>query len=88
MGKGPFFHKSKVKECYFTNTTLIKSDFAYADLQGTVFHNCNLSKSNFMGAICYAIDPLVNDIKKARFSYPEVTSLLDYFDIIIDENMV
>jgi hypothetical protein len=37
-----------------------------------------------VGATGYAIDPTANKVKRARFSYPEVTSLLAAFDVIID----
>lgn len=59
----------------------IEASFEGADLEGTLFHKCNLTKSNFVDAKNYAINPLSNQIGKARFSTPEALSLLRGFDI-------
>ena len=77
------FKNSKVHKCFFNKTSLIEADFSNCDLLETTFHNCNLSKSNFCNAINYDINPLVNNIKKAKFSLPEAVGLLRGFDIII-----
>lgn len=75
------FQGCKVRDVYFTETNLTEADFSDADLQGTIFHQCNLTKADFRGAKNYAIDPLSNQIKKAKFSFPEAISLLRSFDI-------
>jgi uncharacterized protein YjbI with pentapeptide repeats len=77
------FSKSKLKECFFTNTGLSGADFGGVDLSGTIFHNCDLSLADFSSAIQYQIDPQANKIKKAKFSLPEVVGLLQSFDITI-----
>ncbi|MCE2983208.1 MAG: pentapeptide repeat-containing protein [Parachlamydia sp.] len=74
--KNHSFKKSKLKECYFTNTVLKGSDFSGVDLLGTIFHNCDLSQSDFSSATQYDIDPRTNKINKAKFSFPEAVGLL------------
>lgn len=83
MKKTSFSH-SKLKECYFNSTQLLESNFQQTDLAGTLFHHCDLSKTDFRGAINYAIDPQTNNLKKAVFSSPEVLALLSFFDIKIE----
>ena len=61
----------------------MKSNFAGCDLQETIFHRCNMRKASFVGAKNYTINPLVNDVKKAKFSFSEVTSLLKGLDVEI-----
>ena len=77
------FIKSKIIKSTFINTVLAESDFSDTDLQETLFRHCNLSGANFSGASNYRIDPLMNKIKKAIFSFPDVIGLLKGFDIII-----
>lgn len=78
------FHKSKFEECRFITTQLVGADFTETDLQGSVFQHCKLDKADFRGARNYAINLQANSVKKAKFSYPEVMTLLDSFDIVID----
>ncbi len=61
----------------------MEADFRGADLSGTLFHNCDLSKADFSTAVNYNIDPGTNKIKKAKFSLFEVLGLLSVFDITI-----
>ena len=77
------FQGSKIYDGTFISSCLIESDFSNTDLKGTLFRHCNLNKSNFCGALNYVIDPLVNKIKKSKFSFPEVIGLLQGFDIEI-----
>ena len=79
------FHKSQIKECYFTGTQLVEADFTSTDLQGSVFHKCKLDKADFRDAKNYEISLQANTAKKAKFSYPDVMSLLKFLDIIIDK---
>ena len=77
------FNGSKIHSSRFINNTLVEANFTDTDLQGTIFHNCNLSKSNFCRALNYTIDPRINNIKKAKFSFPECIGLLKTLDITI-----
>ena len=74
---------SKIHKCSFTNTSLKESNFTNCDLIETTFHNCNLSKTNFCGAKNYNINPITNNLKKAKFSFPEVVNLLNELGIEI-----
>ena len=77
------FQESKIYNSTFIHTNLTEANFSKTDLKETLFRNCNLTKSNFRGASNYSIDPLVNKVKKAKFSFPEVVGLLHGFDIKI-----
>ncbi len=87
------FYKLKLKKTIFESTKLEEVDFTEADLSGSVFNNCDLSKTvfdktvlqkvDFRTAYNYSINPAKNDIKKAKFSLPEIVGLLDNYDIEI-----
>ena len=69
-------------------------DFTEADLTSSLFDNCELAGARFERTILekadlrtsrnYSIDPELNKIKKARFSYPGVLGLLSKYEIDID----
>ncbi len=77
------FGKSLLKECDFIETELIEGDFRGCDLEGTLFHQCDLSRTDFRDAVNYTIDPQSNRIAKGKFSIPEALSLLKGFDITL-----
>lgn len=78
------FEGSQLKECDFKETLLPEGNFNGCNLEGTLFHHCDLKGADFRNAVNYAIDPLVNQIKKAKFSIPDALSLLKGFDISFD----
>ena len=78
------FKGSKVCESHFTNVDLQQADFGKTDLSSTIFHNCNLFKANFIDAINYFIDPKNNNLKEAKFSFPEAISLLEALEIKVN----
>jgi len=78
------FLKCEMKEVDFINTNLIGADFNGSSLPLCKFHNTNLEKANFLGALNYYINPIENKLKQAKFSYPDVLSLLDTFEIKIE----
>jgi len=59
--------------------------FRGSDLEGSLFHKTGLERADFSGARAYAIDPTANRIKKAKFSYPEVLTLLAPFEIVVSD---
>ncbi len=75
---------SEVKECDCVESDLSKAYFRGSSLERSTFEQCNLQGADFRGAMNYRFDPWSNQIKKARFSSPEVLVLLDGFDIEID----
>ncbi len=71
------------RECDFSEANLTKGEFTGTDFLGSRFSQTNLSFADFSDAINYAIDPNKNKLKKTVFCHPEVTTLLNYFDIVI-----
>jgi fluoroquinolone resistance protein len=94
MLKLALFSKLKLKNTSFKNCDLQEADFTEADLTGATFEQCdlllatflktNLEKADFRSAFNYSIDPETNRIRKAFFSIPAVTGLLDKYDIEIE----
>jgi fluoroquinolone resistance protein len=82
--KGTSFYQCAVCDTFFTNANLMEANFAKADLSGSIFHNTNLTKANFREAVSYSINPLTNKLSKAIFSRPEVLSLLQHLDIVLE----
>ncbi|GAB6190710.1 pentapeptide repeat-containing protein [Desulfocastanea catecholica] len=74
----------QLKEADFSEANLTKADCSFSDFSGARFSNTNLTRANFTNATNYAIHPHGNTLCKTRFSSPEVLSLLDLFDIIIE----
>ena len=81
--------KARFKDCILHESDLTQADFTQASFAGcdfkhTVFENTVLEKADLRTAINYSIDPEQNRIKKAKFSLPEVTGLLDRYAIEIE----
>jgi fluoroquinolone resistance protein len=74
----------QLKEADFTEANMSKTNCSYSDFTGARFINTNLTRANFTNATNYAIHPHGNKLCKTKFSSPEVLSLLDVFDIIIE----
>ena len=89
------FYGASVKKTIFKNSKLIEVDFTDCDLSGSVLSGCdlsgaifdhsNLEKADFRSSFNYFIDPVVNRLKKAKFSLSEVYGLLYKLDIEIDK---
>lgn len=82
--KGSRFAKCSAKSADFSEADLADADLQGTDLKEARFHHTNLERANFVGARNYVIDPESNPIKKAKFSYPEVMSLLETMDIEVE----
>ncbi len=74
----------EAKEVDFAEADLTEGDFKNTDFERSVFFKTNLTLANFKGARNYQIDIKLNTLKHARFSYPEVLSLLHSLDIFIE----
>jgi fluoroquinolone resistance protein len=75
---------SKAHDVDFSECDLKGADFFKSDLMDSRFSLSKLDNCNFQEAINYYIDPIENSIKGAKFSSPEVLSLLSRFKINID----
>lgn len=82
--KNTRFTTCDLQEADFTGSDLSGAAFENCDLHRAIFHHTNLEKSDFRSAINYSINPETNRIRKARFSLPAVTGLLDTWDITIE----
>ncbi len=83
-------HELSLQDCKahdvdFSDCDLKGANFFRTDLKESRFVLCKLDNCNFQEAVNYYIDPLENSIKGAKFSSPEVLSLLSAFEIKIDE---
>lgn len=78
------FSNCKFQECFFENCSLAESKFNKSIFDKTSFSECNLIKTDFRNANGYIININNNKLKGSKFSFPEVVSLLNVLDIIID----
>lgn len=78
------FSGNSIQECIFEECDLQESNFQACRLNATQFFKCDIRKADFRDAIGYVIDIPSNKMKQAKFSYPEVTSLLYSLGIKID----
>lgn len=83
LNKSKFTH-CKMHEVNFTNADLSKSSLIDCDLYEAIFANTNLSDVDFTHSINFAIDPEINQIKKAKFLSQDLFRLLTRHDIIIE----
>jgi fluoroquinolone resistance protein len=88
------FNGQDLRNTSFEGCDLQEADFTGADLSGSAFDRCdllratffrtNLESTDFRTACNYSISPEENRLRKARFTMPEVTGLLDSFGIEIE----
>ena len=83
MKKTLFSHCS-LQEVDFTESLLTEAVFEDCNLRDAKFENTVLEKADLRTAINFSINPEMNKIRKARFSYPAVLTLLDKYGIMID----
>jgi fluoroquinolone resistance protein len=73
-----------VKKADFSEANLSKADCRYSDFTGARFINTNLEYADLSYTSNYSIHPDGNKLKKTVFSSPDVLSLLDVYDIVIN----
>lgn len=78
------FSGNILQECMFEECDLQESNFQDCRLEATRIFRCDIRKADFRNAIGYVIDIPSNKMKQAKFSYPEVTTLLNSLEIKID----
>jgi fluoroquinolone resistance protein len=76
--------KCSAKEARFVESDMSDGVFTDTDFQGSTFFKSNFSRADFRRAKNYEIDIKNNTLKKARFSMPEVLSLLYGLEIEIE----
>jgi fluoroquinolone resistance protein len=74
----------EAKEVDFIETDLSRGVFKNTDFEKSRFFKTNLTQADFRGAKNYSIDVRNNVLKKTHFSLPEVLSLLNSLDILLD----
>ena len=62
----------------------MESSFSECKLDKTQVSDCDIRNADFRGAVGYQIDIVTNRLKGARFSFPEVVSLLNGLGIKIE----
>lgn len=65
----------------FAEADLTKADCRHTDFAESRFFHTNLTEADMRGATNYTISPLMNTIKKAKFSLPEAIQLLKGLEI-------
>lgn len=75
----------KVHEVSFEHTDLSESDLSKNDFLNSRFVKNNFIKSDFTKSRNYTFDVTENQCKNAKFSYPEVLGLLDFYHIIVED---
>lgn len=73
------------KEVDFREADCTEADFTDTDLENSLFGKTNLTRADFSTAKNYHIDVFENEIKKAKFSFPEAVSLLNCLGIELVE---
>lgn len=85
MGLAGFdFSAASFSECVFDDCKLAGASFYGVPLGRTQFSRCDLRDADFRAAEGYAIDPAANQMKGARFSFPDVVALLGSTGIRIE----
>lgn len=73
----------KAHEVDFREADFSDANLSFTDFLGSQFIRTKLISADFTESTNYNIDIELNEIKKAKFSFPEVTSLLKSLDIQI-----
>jgi hypothetical protein len=78
------FSGNVIQESIFEECDLQESNFRNCRLEATQFFRCDVRKADFREAKGYVIDIPSNKLRQAKFSFPEVVSLLDSLEIKIE----
>jgi len=82
--KKAVFKDCSLKEADFSETDLTQANFSHCDLMNASFVRSILEKADFRTASNYGLDPELNKMKKAKFSFPGIAGLLLKYDIEIE----
>ncbi len=78
------FETCRFQESYFEECNMQECHMEQIDFGKTQFRGCDLRKADFRGAVGYVIDLQQNKLQDAKFSFPEVITLLDGLGIRIE----
>lgn len=88
------FYKLSLKKTIFKSCIMHEADFTETDLSGAMFDKCDMEMAKFENSILegadfrtafnYGINPIINRMKKAKFSQDGIAGLLYKFDIEIE----
>jgi fluoroquinolone resistance protein len=88
------FCKLALRKTRFRNSSFQEADFTGADLTGSSFDHCDLTRATFAGSILekvdfrtaynFSIDPERNRLRKAKFSIAGLPGLVQKYDIEIE----
>ena len=77
------FTETHMQGVDFTGASLKNATFRQCDLSDATFENTDLEKADLSTSVNYSLDPELNNIKGARFSFPGVLGLLEKYRIEI-----
>ena len=77
--------RCKAHDVDFSECNLTAADMRETDFSDARFNRSVLNDGDFADATGYSIDVLENSVAGARFSTPDVFSLLAPFKIIVDD---
>lgn len=77
------FNSCSLIEVSFVGTNLTSSVFDNSNLDGAIFNDTQLARTDLSKASNFKIDPEFNPMKKAKFSTQGIIGLLDKYDIKI-----
>ncbi|WP_411335179.1 pentapeptide repeat-containing protein [Ruminococcus gauvreauii] len=78
------FSKNQMENSMFEECNLMECKFRNCRLTATQILKCDIRKADFRDAGGYQIDITTNQLKGAKFSFPEVINLLSQLEITID----
>jgi fluoroquinolone resistance protein len=78
------FEGCDLQEADFTGADLSGAVFGNSDLLRATFYRTNLESADFRTAFNYSIHPEENRLRKAKFTMPGVTGLLDSYGIDVE----
>lgn len=81
---GMSFGASVLKGADFIGADLAGADLSGCDLLDATFEGTNLTKTDFRGAVNFAIDPDANRLRGAKFSRGSLDGLLLKHGLVID----
>lgn len=78
------FENCALKGADFTEANLTKANLSGSKLDEAVFQQSNLSQADFRNCTGYIINPIINQVRGAKFSKDEIHGLLVNFAIRIE----